>query len=85
MEAEGVMLTRRLPDPWPVSCVSSVPLADAETWSVLYSMPQFASLHTLPSESPQALLQMQGPAAFPSEAGRTQRLRDGPGTHSTAW
>ena len=54
MEAEGVMLTRRLPDPWPVSCVSSVPLADAETWSVLYSMPQFASLHTLPSESPQA-------------------------------
>lgn len=37
------------------------------------------------SKTPQALLQMQGPAAFPSEAGRTQRLRDGSGTHSTAW
>lgn len=36
------------------------------------------------SKTPQALLQMQGPAAFPSEAGRTQRLRDGPGAHSTA-
>ena len=58
MEAEGVMLAHRLPDPWHVFCVSSVPLADVKTWSALYSMPQFASLHILPSGSlnPRALV-----------------------------
>lgn len=41
LDAEGVMLTGRLPDP----CLSPKfpSSADAETWSVLYSMPQFAS------------------------------------------
>ena len=52
MEAEGVMLAHHLPDPWHVSCVSSVPLADVKTWSALYSMPQFASLHGASSPEP---------------------------------
>lgn len=66
MEAEGVMLTHRLPDLWPVSCVSSVPLADVKTLSALYSMPQFASLHTLRSGSlkPRALVSA-GVVGFP--------------------
>lgn len=46
------MVTRFLPDPWPVTFVSSVPPADAKTWLYLYFLPLFTSLHTLRSGAP---------------------------------